>query len=239
MALLEWSLPNSTVFLRGVMTMRYWGKNRLTGSSSYRMLIVLTLVLAGCARSPKAGENENATAESDKPGLLSRIFESTKPVTVPEGTELTVVLDQGISTASNRTGDSFGARLASPIVIGGKTVFAQEALVRGHVVESVPSGRLKGVARLDLTLDSVEVNGKSYDLATDEEGRRGKNHNKRNGVLIGGGAGLGAIIGGVAGGGMGAVVGSAVGAGAGTAGALITGKKDIHFRAETALRFRL
>lgn len=219
--------------------MRISGENRLIGSSPYRMLIVVTLFLAGCAQSPKAGENQNAPAETDKPGLLSRIFESKRPVTVPEGTELTVVLDRGISTATDRPGDSFGARLTSPIVIRGKTVFPQDALVRGHVVESVPSGRLKGVARLDLTLDSVEVSGKSYDLATDEERRRGKNHNKRNGVLIGGGAGLGAIIGGVAGGGMGAVVGSAAGAGAGTAGALITGKRDIYFRAETALRFRL
>jgi hypothetical protein len=201
--------------------------------------MVLALVLAGCAQSPKAGENQDAAAEREKPGLLSGIFEWKKPVTVPEGTELTVVLDQDISTVSNRPGDSFGARLSSPIVIRGKTVLPQDALVRGHVVESVPSGRLKGVARLDLTLDSVEVSGRSYDLATEEEGRRGKNHNKRNGVLIGGGAGLGAIIGGVAGGGMGVVVGSAVGAGAGTAGALVTGKKDIHFRAETALRFRL
>jgi hypothetical protein len=221
------------------MTMRFSGENRLIGSNPYRLLIVLMLVLGGCAQSPKAGENPNATAESDKPGVLSRIFESTKPITVPEGTELTVVLDQGISTASNRSGDSFRATLRSPIVIDRKTVLPQDALVTGHVVESVPSGRLKGVAKLDLTLDSVEVNGKSYDLATEDEGRRGKNHNKRNGVLIGGGAGLGAILGGVAGGGMGAVVGSAVGAGAGTAGAAITGKKDIHFRAETALRFRL
>jgi len=215
--------------------MRFSGLNRWKASAL--SLFLLSLLLAGCGQNPQANDKPNSA--TDKPGLLSGIFDSTKPITIPEGTDLTVVLNQTISTASSRSGDSFRATLTSPVVIDGKTVLPKDAPVTGHIVESVPSGRLKGVAKLDLTLDSVEVNGKSYDLATDDEGRTGKNHNKRNGVLIGGGAGLGAIIGGVAGGGVGAVVGSAVGAGAGTAGAAYTGKKDIRVPAETALTFRL
>ena len=215
--------------------MRLLGLNRRIASAL--SLFLLSLLLIGCGQNPQANEKPNSA--TDKPGLLSRVFDSTKPITIPEGTDLTVVLDQTISTASSRSGDSFRATLTSPVVIDGKTVLPKDAPVTGHIVESVPSGRLKGVAKLDLTLDSIEVNGKSFDLATDDEGRRGKNHNKRNGVLIGGGAGLGAIIGGVAGGGVGAVVGSAVGAGAGTAGAAYTGKKDIRVPAETALTFRL
>ena len=214
---------------------------KLLGSNSRIVsalsLFLLSLLLIGCGQNPQANEKPNSV--TDKPGLLSRVFDSTKPITVPEGTDLTVVLDQTISTASSRSGDSFRATLTSPVVIDGKTVLPKDAPVTGHIVESVPSGRLKGVAKLDLTLDSIEVNGKSFDLATDDEARKGKNHNKRNVVLIGGGAGLGAIIGGVAGGGVGAVVGSAVGAGAGTAGAAYTGKKDIRVPAETALTFRL
>jgi hypothetical protein len=215
--------------------MRFSGLNGKAASSL--SLFLLPLLLIGCGQNPQANEKPNTA--TDKPGLLSRIFDSTKPITVPEGTDLTVVLDESISTASNRSGDTFQATLTTPIVVNGKTVIPQDARVTGHIVEAVPSGRLKGVAKLDLTLDSIEVNGKSYDIATDDEDRSGKNHNKRNGILIGGGAGLGAIIGGVAGGGVGAVVGSAVGAGAGTAGAAYTGKKDIHIPAETALTFRL
>jgi len=202
-------------------------------------LPLLSLLLIGCGQNPQANEKPNSATGDEKPGLLGGIFDSTKPITIPEGTDLTVVLNQTISTASNRSGESFRATLISPVVIDGKTVLPKDAPVTGHIVESVPSGRLKGVAKLDLTLDSVDVHGKSYDLATDDEGRRGKNHNKRNGVLIGGGAGLGAIIGGIAGGGVGAVVGSAVGAGAGTAGAAYTGKKDVRVPAETTLTFRL
>jgi hypothetical protein len=191
----------------------------------------------GCAQNPQAANEADRT--NDSPGLLSRILGSKRPITVPEGTDLTVVLDQSLSTMENRPGDAFQASVAAPIVIDGKTVIPKDARVKGHVVDAQASGRLSGIARLVLTLDSVEVDGESSAIATDDEGRIGKNHNKRNGVLIGGGAGLGALIGGIAGGGKGALIGSAAGAGAGTAGAAYTGKKDIRVPAETKLTFRL
>ena len=195
----------------------------------------VVFLLAGC------GSNMQASGDpgTDKPGLLARIFETTKPVAVPEGTSLDVVLNQSISTAQNRSGDQFQATLASPVVIDEKTVIPKDALVKGHIVDARPSGRLKGVAYLDLTLDSVEVNGASYEIATEDFGRRGKNHNKRNGFLIGGGAGMGTLIGAVAGGPVGAVIGGSVGAGGGTSGAAYTGKKDIRLPVETTLSFRL
>jgi len=192
--------------------------------------------MTGCAQNPQAAKETDQT--NDKPGWLSRILGSNTSITVPEGTDLTVALDQGLSSAENRPGDTFQASVAAPIVIDGKTVIPQHARVRGHVVDAQASGRLSGIARLVLTLDSVEVDGKSSDIATDDEGRIGKNHNKRNGILIGGGAGLGALIGGI-GGGKGVLIGSAAGAGAGTAGAAYTGKKDIRVSAETRLTFRL
>ena len=57
--------------------------------------------------------------------------------------------------------------------------------------------------------------------------------------MAGGGAGLGALIGGLAGGGKGAAIGALAGGGAGTAGAAFTGNKDIVLPAESALSFKL
>ncbi len=57
--------------------------------------------------------------------------------------------------------------------------------------------------------------------------------------MVGGGAGLGALIGGLAGGGKGALIGAAAGAGAGTAGTAFTGNKEIVLPAETAVAFKL
>jgi hypothetical protein len=56
---------------------------------------------------------------------------------------------------------------------------------------------------------------------------------------VGGGAGGGALIGGIAGGGKGALIGGLLGAGAGTAGAAFTGNKDISIPAESVVTFNL
>jgi hypothetical protein len=199
------------------------------------------LALAGCSQNPQAGvaSNSGASTPADKPGVLGQIFESARPIAVAQGTALDVVLNQTISSGDTRSGDSFEATLAAPIVIDGRTAIPQDAVVRGHVVDAQGSGRLKGVAQLDLTLDSLQANGTNYDLQTSHVTRTGENHSKRNGELIGGGAGLGALIGGIAGGGKGALIGGAAGAGAGTGTAAYTGKKDIRIPAETHLLFRL
>jgi len=53
----------------------------------------------------------------------------------------------------------------------------------------------------------------------------------------GGGGGGGALIGGLAGGGKGALIGGLVGAGVGTAGAALTGNKDVAIPAESVVTF--
>jgi hypothetical protein len=167
------------------------------------------------------------------------IHPRTVPVTVPEETPIHVTLDQGISSNQNRPGDHFEATISEPVVLNNKTVIPQGTPVEGIVVDARPSGHLMGRAHLQLALESMQLNGKTYDLRTSSSYRRGGDHKKRNWALIGGGAGGGALIGAAAAGGKGALIGGPIGAGAGTAVAYFTGKKDIHLRPETRLEFRL
>src|SRR5207247_471946 len=113
------------------------------------------------------------------------------------------------------------------------------ASATGVVAEAVPLGRFKGGARLRLALKTVTVNGTSYpvEAATVTQSRKGKG--KRTATFIGGGAGVVALIGGLAGGGKGAAIGALAGAGAGTAGAAFTGKRDVTISAESAVSFKL
>jgi hypothetical protein len=164
---------------------------------------------------------------------------ATVPVTVPEETAIHVTLDQGISSNQNRPGDHFEATISEPVVLNDKTVIPQGTPVEGLVVDARPSGHLMGRAHLQLALESMQLNGKTYDLKTSRSYRRGGNHKKRNWAWIGGGAGGGALVGAAAAGGKGALIGGPIGAGAGTAVAYFTGKKDIHLRPETRLEFRL
>jgi hypothetical protein len=88
-------------------------------------------------------------------------------------------------------------------------------------------------------LTAIEVHGKSLPMQTSSIFAKGGSHEKRNLAMIGGGAGAGALIGGIAGGGKGALIGSMIGAGGGTGAAYATGKKDVGFSAERRLTFRL
>jgi hypothetical protein len=85
----------------------------------------------------------------------------------------------------------------------------------------------------------VTIGGDAYDIKTNSVSRSLKGKGKRTATFIGGGAGGGALIGGLAGGGKGALIGAALGAGAGTAGAAYTGEKEIVLPAESALSFKL
>jgi hypothetical protein len=192
------------------------------------------LALTGCQKSTteaSAGAPPEAAAVPPQPVVQT--------LEIPAGTVLEVRLDQALSTERNRAGDRFQATLEVPMDIGGREVLARGTRVQGHVTTSRPSGRLEGRAVIGITLDSVESQGQMVPIVTSLDTRASEAHKKRNIEVIGGGAGLGALIGALAGGGKGAAIGAAAGAGAGTAGAAAIGKKEVEIPAETVFRFTL
>ncbi len=172
-------------------------------------------------------------------GTLAIAQPADRHITIPAGSRVSVRLAQSLDTNRDKPGTPFVAHLSAPIVHNGEVVLPKGALCHGHLVESKPSGRLTGRAVMRLSLDTVQVNGATYTLATSQPGMVSKNHKKRNAALIGGGAGTGASIGAIAGGGVGALVGAGAGAAVGTTGAVITGKRNLHFAPETLFVFTL
>ena len=160
-------------------------------------------------------------------------------ISIPAGTLLEVRLQETLDTKRNRAGDRFTATLTRPIVLDGRTVVPRGTSFTGHVTESKASGRFKGRALMSLNLDSFELNGRRHEIRTTHVGRESGGHKKRNWFLIGGGSGVGSAIGAIAGGPAGALIGAGAGAGAGTAGAAITGKKNVRLPVETQLAFSL
>ena len=209
--------------------------------AAYWLTLFAVLALAGCgskpAEEPPNKTSPTKTAETKSPGLIERL--TAKPVTVPEGTILTVRLNQAVGSKISNTGDSFGGSLADPISVDKKVVIPEGSEVTGTVVDAKPLGRFKGGARLEITLNSIRVKGSNYDIATTSSARAMKGKGKRTAIMVGGGAGLGAVIGALAGGGKGAAIGAGVGAGAGTAGSAFTGNKNIVLPAETLVQFKL
>ncbi|QHS50896.1 hypothetical protein [Edaphobacter sp. 12200R-103] len=175
---------------------------------------------------PAPARREAAPAPAPEPVRL----------TVPSGTRVPVVMSQTISAKANNVGDSFSGELSSALsTSSGKVVFPRGTQVEGTVVAAKGRGRFKGEGDLAIQLSSIgghEVTSSSYL-------RQEKGKGKRTAGIIGGGAGVGALIGGLAGGGKGALIGGLAGAGAGTAGAGLTGNKDIVIPAESVVTFTL
>jgi hypothetical protein len=164
---------------------------------------------------------------------------TSKPVTLPEGTVLTVRLNEKVSSKESSSGDRFTATVAQPVQVDGKDVIPKGAAVTGTVTEAKARGKIKGAATLRLVLDSVTVNDKKYDIQTTAVARSMQGKGKRTAEFAGGGAGAGALIGGLAGGGKGLGIGLLAGGAAGLAGGAFTGNKDIVLPAETMLSFKL
>ncbi len=197
-------------------------------------LFLWAAISIGCS-SKSAEESSDSSVPSSKSASLF----GPKEVTLPAGTTVTVRLSSTVGSKLSASGDHFSAIVARPVEVNGKVVVPAGAEALGRVVEAVPQGRFKGAAELRLVLETVTLNKDSYDVQTSSVSRYQKGKGKRTATFIGGGAGGGALIGGLAGGGKGALIGAALGAGAGTAGAAYTGEKEIVLPAESALSFTL
>lgn len=186
--------------------------------------------------SPPA-EPRNQTAQSQPAPPPAGSEPAPSVIRIPSGTVWRVRLEETLDTRRNRPGDRFSASLIQPIRVQGEVVVPRGTYCSGHLVESKPSGRLRGRARMSLSLDSFDLNGARYDLRASRVSRQSGRHKKRNLLLIGGGSGTGAAIGAAAGGPVGALIGAGAGGAAGTAGAVINGKKNVRLPVETTLAF--
>jgi len=221
-------------------------------STAFVVVFLLLIAAAGCSKKPEepsatgptgttgtpGSMTSAATPESAKPASVMEQLTS-KPVILPEGTVLTVRLNQTVSSKDSNAGDKFSGTVEEPVEVGGKVVIPKGSTVTGTVTDAKPLGKIKGAATLRLVLDSVTVKDSKYDIQTTAVARSMKGKGKRTAEFGGGGAAAGAVIGALAGGGKGAAIGMLLGGGAGVAGGAYTGNKEIVLPAETMLSFKL
>jgi hypothetical protein len=213
------------------------------------------LLVAGCGKSnddanqanaPNANSASNQAAPGQAPGQPATQTEPPapppeppKPLVVPAGSSIPVILSSTLNSHKNRPGEEFEASVAAPIVVDGEAAIPKGARVTGVIVNAKKQGAVKGAAEMSIKLTSVTVREKNYLIATNSYGGTEKGKGKRSAVMTGGGAAVGALIGGLAGGGKGAAIGAGVGAGGGLATAAGTGGKNVEFPAESRITFKL
>jgi hypothetical protein len=160
-------------------------------------------------------------------------------VTIPSGTQLSIRLTEELSSEKAQVGDVFHGSISAPITIDDQTVIPTTADVEGRVVDVKSAGRFAGKSDLILQLTRLKMNGKSYNIQTDQWNKDGSSRGKATAAKVGGGAAVGAILGGIFGGGKGAAIGAAAGAGAGTGVSAATKGQQIVLKPEAVISFTL
>jgi hypothetical protein len=161
-------------------------------------------------------------------------------LTIPEGTFITVRVNQLLSSDRNQAGDAFSATLQEPIVVNGVVVAEPGQTIGGRVVEAQKAGRVEGVARLGVQLTSLTlVDGQQLPIQTQLISRKGDTSVGRDVGAVAGTTALGAAIGAAAGWGRGAAIGAGAGLLVGTLGVLVTRGQPSVIYPEQVLTFRL
>jgi hypothetical protein len=148
-------------------------------------------------------------------------------------------VDQALSSQTATPGERFNASVVTPVEVAGQQAIPAGAKASGTVTVAKAAGRFAGNAELAVVLDSITVNGATYQINTAPFVRFSKGRGKRTGIGAGIGGATGAVIGAIAAGGKGAAIGAGAGAGVGTAGAALTGTRNVTIPAETRHEFTL
>ena len=159
---------------------------------------------------------------------------------MPAGTLVSVRLMEKISTETHSSGDTFSATLDQPLIVDGLVIAERGSRAEWRVVESTPSGRVKGLASLVVQLTQVHTaDGQRIGIQTETFTREAEKSTKSDAAKVGVGAAIGAAIGAIAGGGKGAAIGAGAGGAAGAGTVLATRGKPAELPSETRLSFKL
>jgi hypothetical protein len=165
--------------------------------------------------------------------------QSMKKIYVPAGTRILIRMIDSIDSTKQKAGDRFTASLETNLVVDNIVAAPRGTTVYGRLVSAESAGRMKGSSELTLELTDIVIRGTAYPLLTSTYEVKGKGEGGNTAKKVVGGAGLGALIGGIAGGGKGAGIGALVGAGAGTAVAASKKGQQLTIPSESLLEFRL
>ena len=170
---------------------------------------------------------------------LTAAAQSTRRVTVPAGTRILIRTIDPIDSSKQKAGYRFTASLETNLQADNVVVAKRGTPVYGVLSSASSAGKMKGSSELGLELTEIMINGTSYPLLTSTYEIQGKGEGGNTAKKVVGGAGLGALIGGLAGGGKGAGIGILAGAGAGTAVAATKKGQQLSIPSESLLEFRL
>jgi hypothetical protein len=161
-----------------------------------------------------------------------------RQVVLPAGTPFRVRTLDPIDVDVTQAGAKFRGTIDDPMMAGGDVIVPRGADVVLIASKVKQGGRMKGSDLVELKVNTISVGGRAYQVATTLAEAKSGGEGKKTSRKIIGGAGLGAIVGGIAGGGTGAAIGAVAGGAGGTAMAA-AGQPHLKVPPETRLDFQL
>jgi hypothetical protein len=180
-----------------------------------------------------------AAASAGRSASAGAAAQNKKRITVPAGTRILIRMVDSIDSSKQKTGFRFSATLETNLQVEDTVVAPRGSTLYGRLTDASSAGRMSGSSELILELTDILINGTAYPLLTSTYEVKGKGEGGNTAKKVVGGAGLGALIGGLAGGGKGAGIGALAGAGAGTAVAASKKGQQLQIPSETLLEFRV
>jgi hypothetical protein len=171
--------------------------------------------------------------------VMTAVAQNANRVTVPAGTRILIRMGDSIDSTKQKAGYRFTSSLETNLQADNVVVARRGTPVFGRLASASSAGKMSGSSELGLELTDIVIDGTSYPLLTSTYEIKGSGEGSKTARKVVGGAGLGALIGGIAGGGRGAGIGALAGAGAGTAVAATKKGQQISIPSESLLEFRL
>jgi len=172
-------------------------------------------------------------------GTMYFVAQNESTITVPAGTRILVRMVDSVDSTKQTTGYRFMATLETNLQVGDAVVALRGTTVYGRLVSASSAGRFAGSSDLTLELTDILIHDTLYPLESSAYEIKGSGEGKHTARDVVGGAGLGALIGGLAGGGKGAGIGVLAGAAGGTALAASKRGEQISIPSESLIEFRL
>ena len=209
-----------------------------------RRVFRLSLLLAASCLAPIClSAQEAAGPQTNPPAPVPHAQPPAPPpvrserISLPAGTRVAVVLENGISTRSAKPGDSVYFHTSFPITQNNRIIVPVGSYLRGELIESKRPGRIKGRGEFRMRLDTlIFPNGYTVDLKAaprsadsggketmDSEGKvSGPGGKGKDAATVAETTATGATIGAIADGIKGAGIGAGIGGLAGLGAVLLT-----------------
>jgi hypothetical protein len=132
--------------------------------------------------------------------------EEKESVVVHQGTNIVIVMESQLSTKQTQAGNSFHGKVEQDIIVGNRAAIPAGSKVQDKVMSVEAGHRLRGQAKIVITLTKVELNGFYHDIVTQALALEGQQQGKKTARNVATGAAVGAAFGGGSGAGKGAAI---------------------------------